>query len=78
VLGDDAIEEMSALSNPGQREARPAVWTMPLVLAVSTVLGLLSGLLGDDAWDLVSWLALGLLPVMIAWQLIHTRSNSRG
>lgn len=35
------------------------VWTWPLVLGALTLVGLLAALLGDGAWDAVSWLALG-------------------
>lgn len=41
-------------------------WGMPLLLAVVTVAGLVSALLGDGWWDGVSWLALGAMPLVIA------------
>lgn len=36
----------------------PAIFAKPLLLAFATGLGLLSALLGDGAWDALSWLAL--------------------
>ena len=36
----------------------------PLLLAFMTLIGLVSGLLGDLAWDWLSWIAL-LLPLAI-------------
>ena len=41
------------------------VWTAPALLALSTAAGLAAGLLGDDAWDVVGWCALG-LPLAVA------------
>jgi hypothetical protein len=35
------------------------VFGPPLLLAVVSVIGLLSALLGDGIWDVLSWLALG-------------------
>jgi hypothetical protein len=43
------------------------VFAVPLALAVLTALGLVSGLLGDGAWDALSWLALGAIPAVTAW-----------
>ncbi|MBB5018425.1 hypothetical protein HNQ59_001713 [Chitinivorax tropicus] len=35
------------------------VFRQPLLLAVLTLVGLLSALLGEGVWDWVSWLSLG-------------------
>ena len=35
------------------------LWGIPLLLAVSTIVGLVSALLGDGIWDTVSAFALG-------------------
>jgi hypothetical protein len=40
------------------------VWLWPMVLAVVSVFGLLSALLGDGVWDALSWVALG-IPVTV-------------
>ncbi len=37
---------------------------VPLALAVLSAIGLISALLGDGAWDMLSWLALG-FPVAV-------------
>jgi hypothetical protein len=47
--------------------ARRAVWTIPALLGLLTVIGLTSALLGDGLWDVVSWCALGLPLVASAW-----------
>ena len=41
------------------------VFGMPLLLALISLLGLVSALLGDGVWDALSWLALG-IPVVVA------------
>jgi len=49
---------------------------MPLVLAVLSALGLLSALLGDGSWDVLSWMMLGVPVMLCLWYL--TRPLSRG
>lgn len=39
------------------------LWSGPIVMAVLTVVGLLSALLGDGVWDYLSAVALG-IPVL--------------
>jgi hypothetical protein len=41
-----------------------ALWGMPVLLGLLTTIGLLSALLGDGIWDMVSAVALG-IPVLI-------------
>jgi hypothetical protein len=49
----------------------------PLLVMVLTIFGLLSALVGDGWWDVLSWLALGLpLGVLALWGL-PIRRNSR-
>lgn len=43
------------------------VFAIPLLLGMLSIVGLLSALLGDDAWDALSWLTLGVPCVVIAW-----------
>lgn len=46
------------------------IFAAPLVLAVITGVGLITALVGDDLWDVLSWLTLGLPIVLIASFLI--------
>ena len=48
----------------------------PLLLAVLTIVGLTSALLGDDIWDLVSAVTLGAPVAVGAWYSLR-RSRSR-
>lgn len=40
------------------------LWGMPILLGLSTTVGLVSALLGDGIWDVVSAFALG-LPALV-------------
>lgn len=44
-----------------------ALWGMPVLLGVLTVIGLVSALLGDGVWDVVSAFALGAPVLAAAW-----------
>lgn len=43
------------------------VFGVPLVLAVASVIGLISALVGDDIWDVLSWLTLAVPVAVILW-----------
>lgn len=44
---------------------KPSVWRWPVLIGVASLVGLVSALLGDGIWDLLSWATLA-LPVLIA------------
>ncbi len=39
---------------------RRSTWLAPIVLGIASIVGLVSALVGDGAWDAVSWIGLGL------------------
>ena len=41
------------------------VFSSPLAMGLVSVMGLFSALLGDEAWDVLSWIGLG-IPVWIS------------
>ena len=47
------------------------VWAWPAGLAVLSAVGLLSALLGDGAWDALSWAALGLPIAVASWYALR-------
>ncbi|MFS2002422.1 hypothetical protein ACEN9F_02250 [Duganella sp. CT11-25] len=49
------------------------LWGAPIVLAILTVIGLLSALLGDGVWDALSAVALGVLVLCCAWYGLRRR-----
>ena len=47
------------------------LWAMPILLGVLTTIGLISALLGDGIWDVVSAFALGAPVVVGAWHSLR-------
>jgi hypothetical protein len=45
------------------------VFGMPLLLGLATVAGLLSALLGQGVWHVLSWILLSLPIAVVAWHL---------
>ena len=45
------------------------IWGMPVMLGILSVIGLVSGLLGDGGWDVLSGVALSLPIVVIVWYI---------
>lgn len=45
------------------------IFRIPLLLALLTVVGLTSALLGNDGWDVLSWISLLILVGTTAWAL---------
>lgn len=43
------------------------MFAIPFLLGVLSIVGLLGALLGDEVWDALSWLALGVPCAVIAW-----------
>lgn len=43
------------------------VFGAPLLLTLVSAIGLLSALLGDDLWDVLSWVALATPVAVIVW-----------
>jgi hypothetical protein len=43
------------------------VFGAPVLLALVSAIGLLSALLGDDLWDVLSWVALATPVAVIVW-----------
>lgn len=53
------------------------IFRWPLLIGLLAALGLLSALLGDGLYDVVSWLALG-LPLLVVAAVRAWRRGSRG
>lgn len=45
------------------------IWLMPIVLLLFSMMGLLSALLGDVWWDVISWGTLGYTVAIISWHV---------
>ena len=47
------------------------IFFMPTIIAVISVVGLLTALLGDGIWDVISWLTLALAPAVLGVSLFR-------
>jgi hypothetical protein len=43
------------------------VWSIPPILALLSLIGLLSALLGNGVWDVLSWATLAVPLAVIGW-----------
>ena len=50
---------------PHQKLSLGRVLGVPLILAVASLVGLISALVGDGLWDVLSWLTLGAVVAVI-------------
>ena len=51
------------------------LWGIPLLLGAFTIVGLVSALLGDGIWDILSAFALGVPVAAGAWFSLRGRRN---
>ncbi|MGD9850586.1 MAG: hypothetical protein AB7T38_04905 [Nitrospirales bacterium] len=45
------------------------IWRWPLALAITSAIGLISALLEDGVWDMVSWVTLSAPVAVILWHM---------
>lgn len=57
---------MTRRSSP---QSLAAIFAVPMVIAVFSLVGLVAALLDDGVYDLLSWLALGVPVAVIFWSL---------
>ncbi len=50
--------------HPPRRQSLRRIFAVPLLLALLSAVGLVSALVGDGAWDVLSWLTLA-MPIAI-------------
>lgn len=50
------------------------IWAAPMVLGIVSAIGLMSALLGDGMWDLLSWILLAAPVLVIGWCLAQPAS----
>ncbi|MCG6204310.1 hypothetical protein LPW26_06665 [Rhodopseudomonas sp. HC1] len=72
-MTDPALPQHSARSD---RQTIGQIFRMPTVIGVLSSIGLVSALVGDDVWDGVSWLTLGLAIALFAYFLLRPRRMS--
>jgi len=59
---------VTALKRP---QARPLsqIFAMPLALGIVSTIGLVAALVGDDVWDAIGWIGLGIPLAVTMWCL---------
>lgn len=50
------------------------VWTVPIIVAIASLVGLVSGLLGDGVLDWIAWFGLGAAVAVLTWALVARRT----
>lgn len=68
---------MSRSSRPASGHSLAGIFAVPLLLAVVSIVGLLSALIGDGVWDGLSWATLGIPILVIGWMLKAPRGSGR-
>ncbi len=53
-----------------------ALWRAPIIMGVSSLIGLIVALLGDGVWDIVGWVGLGVPMLVMLWYVVRSRSSS--
>ena len=65
---------ISGSSRRGRLSLRQ-VFAAPLAIAVLSTVGLISALVGDDIWDVLSWLTLAIPVAVILWYWLRRRRS---
>ncbi|MBI2262659.1 MAG: hypothetical protein HYU62_13465 [Caulobacterales bacterium] len=50
-----------------------AIFAVPAVVAVLSLIGLVAALIGDGVWNAIGWLGLGASVAVLVWALIVRR-----
>ena len=55
-----------------------SLWGWPLAIALLSAAGLVGGLLGDGAWDWMTWIGLGVPCIAGVWLGLRGRGRNLG
>ena len=53
------------------------IFAMPLFIGITSLVGLIVTLLGNDIWHLVGWITLALPVVIVAWAMQKKARSTR-
>jgi hypothetical protein len=66
----------NAAARRPQRQSLRATFLAPLVIAIVSTAGLISALVGDGVWDVVSWVGLSVPVAVMVWYVwVRPRSG---
>lgn len=57
-----------------RRQSLAAIFLAPVLIAIASTIGLVAALTGNGLRDLVSWIALGIPVLVVAWALWARRA----
>jgi hypothetical protein len=52
-------------------------WIMPICLSAIAAVGLISALIGDGAWDVLSWVALAIPAALCLYHALRSMQKKR-
>jgi hypothetical protein len=55
------------------RRSTTRIFLLPAIISLAVIFGLVSALLGDGVWDVLSWLALAVPLLVVLFFLARTR-----
>jgi len=64
--------------HPPRRQSLRRIFAIPMGLALLSAVGLVSALVGDGVWDVLSWLTLAVPIAIGAYCFARPRRRSRG
>lgn len=67
---------MKKSARPSRGHSLFGIFAVPVILAVVSIVGLLSALIGDDTWNMVSWATLSVPIALIGWLTWAERINA--
>ena len=72
------LQRLPATTVQNRPRGAARVFAIPFVLAALSAVGLTAALLGDEVWDALSWLALGIpiAVIALAWGLAPKASSA--
>jgi hypothetical protein len=60
-----------------RRQSLGDIFLIPAIIAVVSCAGLVSALVGDDVWDVLSWLTLSVPVVVCGWYVFRRRKAAK-
>jgi hypothetical protein len=63
---------------PNPRRSTAQIFLLPAIISLVIAFGLVSALLGDGVWDVLSWLALAVPAITIVGFLLKSRFDPLG
>ncbi len=60
-----------------RRQSLGAIFLVPAIIAAVSSAGLISALVGDDIWDVLSWMTLSVPVAVAVWYVFRRRKAAK-